>query len=184
VLVLASSSPRRKEILAAAGLSFVARPSHIPEERLDGESPEDYVHRLAEQKAEAVPAGPGEVVLGADTIVVLDCHVLEKPLDASDARRMLKLLSGVEHQVITGICVRNSSAKITDRAVTKVRFVRLTDAEIDDYVATGEPMDKAGGYAIQGRASIFVERIEGCFYNVMGLPIALVYQHLKAFDYP
>jgi septum formation protein len=80
--------------------------------------------------------------------------------------------------------VRNSSAKITDRAVTKVRFVRLTDAEIDDYVATGEPMDKAGGYAIQGRASIFVERIEGCFYNVMGLPIALVYQHLKAFDYP
>ena len=184
MLVLASSSPRRKEILAAAGLPFVTRPPHIPEERGPEETPEDYVHRLAEAKAAAVHAESGEVVLAADTVVVLDHHVLEKPRDAADARRMLELLSGREHEVITGICVRNSAAKITDRAVTKVRFARLTSEEIDIYVATGEPMDKAGAYAIQGRASIFVERIDGCFYNVMGLPIALVYQHLKAFDYP
>jgi septum formation protein len=182
VLVLASSSPRRKEILTAAGFSFVARPPHIPEERGEGETPEAYVDRLAGQKADAVPMGPDEVVLAADTVVVLDHHVLEKPRDASDARRMLALLSGREHEVITGICVRNSTAKVSDRAVTKVRFAPLTDAEIDGYVATGEPMDKAGGYAIQGCASIFVERIDGCFYNVMGLPIALVYQHLKAFE--
>ena len=184
MLVLASSSPRRKDILTAAGLPFVARPPHIPEERLTGESPEDYVHRLAEQKAEAVHAGPGEVVLAADTIVVLDHHVLEKPRDPPDARRMLEILSGREHEVITGICIRNSTAKITDRSVTKVRFAPLSAEEIDNYVATGEPMDKAGAYAIQGRASIFVERMEGCYFNVMGLPIALVYQHLKSFDYP
>ena len=158
------------------------RAPRIPEERLEDESPEAYVHRLAEEKAAAVGAGPGEVVLGADTVVVLDHHVLEKPADAADARRMLALLSGREHQVITGVCLRNGSAKITDRAVTRVRFAPLTDAEIDEYVATGEPLDKAGAYAIQGRASKLVESIDGCFFNVMGLPIALVYRHLKAFS--
>ena len=179
MLVLASSSPRRKEILTAAGLSFVARPPHIPEERLAKETPEDYVHRLAEQKADAVPAGPDEVILAADTVVVLDQHVLEKPRDGADARRMLELLSGREHQVITGICVRNSTARITDRAVTKVRFVRLTDAEMDRYVATGEPMDKAGAYGIQGMASRWAIGVDGCYFNVVGLPVGRVYRMLR-----
>ena len=181
MLVLASSSPRRKEILTAAGLPFVVRPPHIPEERLDGEAPEAYVDRLARQKAAAITARPDEVVLGADTIVVLDHHVFEKPRDASDARRMLEILSGREHEVITGICLRSSSGNVADRSVTLVRFAPLDRAEIDDYIATGEPMDKAGAYAIQGRASKFVERVTGCYFNVMGLPIALVYRHLKAF---
>lgn len=181
MLVLASSSPRRKEILTAAGFKFVVRAPRIPEQRLEGELPEAYVYRLAEEKAAAVGVGPGDIVLAADTVVVLDHHVLEKPCDAADARRMLTMLSGREHEVITGVCVRNLAAKITDRAVTRVRFAALAPSEIDDYVATGEPMDKAGAYAIQGLASRFVESINGCFFNVMGLPIAMVYQHLKAF---
>ena len=148
---------------------------------MDGEEPDAYVHRLAEEKAEAVDAGPGEVVLAADTVVVLDHHVLEKPVDSADARRMLEVLSGREHQVITGICIRNRSAKITDRSVTRVRFAPLTRAEIDDYISSGEPMDKAGAYAIQGLASKFVESVDGCYFNVMGLPISLVYRQLKAF---
>jgi septum formation protein len=178
VLVLASNSPRRREILTAAGLPFIVRAPSILEQRGAHESALDYVRRLAEEKASAVPLNPGEIVLAADTVVVLDDDVLEKPRDQADAIRMLALLSGHEHHVISGICLRTASRTLVDAASTQVRFVKLTAEEIADYAASGEPMDKAGGYAIQGLASKFVERIDGCYFNVMGLPIALVYTHL------
>jgi septum formation protein len=179
VLVLASKSPRRQQILRDAGIPFVVRAADVPEERGRGESPIDYVRRLAEAKAFAVPMLPGEVVLGADTTVGIDDHVLEKPRDAGDAMRMLGLLSGREHQVITGICLRTEARKIVDVAITRVRFVQLTREEIETYATSGEPMDKAGGYAIQGLASKFIDRIEGDYFNVVGLPVALVYRHLR-----
>jgi len=179
VLVLASNSPRRKEILTAAGIPFVVRIPSTIELIAPGEAPAAYVQRLAEEKAVSVPLSPGEVILGADTTVVVDQHILEKPLDAADARRMLSLLSGREHQVLTGICLRSETRKIVDLATTRVRFVQLSDAELDAYVDSGEPMDKAGAYAIQGRASKFIDRVDGCYFNVVGLPIALVYRHLK-----
>jgi septum formation protein len=180
VLVLASKSPRRQQILRDAGIPFVVRAADVPEERGRGESPIDYVRRLAEAKAFGVPMLPGEVVLGADTTVGIDDHVLEKPRDTADALRMLALLSGREHQVITGICLRTEARKIVDVAITRVRFVQLTREEIETYAASGEPMDKAGGYAIQGLASKFIDRIEGDYFNVVGLPVALVYRRLKA----
>ena len=183
MLVLASQSPRRKQILAAAGLPFIVRAPRVPEERQNAESAEDYVCRLARDKAVAVSAGPGEFVLGADTTVVLDEHVLEKPRDAAAARHMLEMLSGREHEVITGICLRGPNGQVVDRAITRVRFLALTTREISDYIASGEPMDKAGAYGIQGRASKFIERVEGCYFNVMGLPVSLVYRHLKALGY-
>jgi septum formation protein len=180
-LVLASQSPRRKEILAAAGFQFSVRAPNIQELRRPGEAPADYVVRLAQEKAGAVDCAPGEIILAADTVVVVGGEVLEKPRDASDASRMLRLLAGREHQVITGICVRTKTRKVTDCGVTTVLFSPLTDKEIASYVASGEPLDKAGAYAIQGLASRFIERIEGCYFNVVGLPIALVYKHLPAF---
>jgi septum formation protein len=180
VLVLASKSPRRQQILRDAGIPFVVRAADIPEERRPGEPAIDYVRRLAEEKAFAVAMAPGEVVLGADTTVVIDGQVLEKPRDAADALRMVTLLSGREHEVITGICLRSESRKIVDVAITRVRFVELTRDEIEAYAASGEPMDKAGGYAIQGLASKFIDRIEGDYFNVVGLPVALVYRHLRA----
>jgi septum formation protein len=122
---------------------------------------------------------PGEVVLAADTTVVVDEHILEKPRDARDAQRMLTLLSGRVHEVITGICLRAGSRTIIDVAVTRVHFLELTDEDIAQYVANGEPMDKAGAYAIQGLASKFIDRVEGCYFNVVGLPVALVHKHLK-----
>ncbi len=179
MLVLASKSPRRQQILRDAGIPFVVRASEVLEERRADESPTDYVRRLAEEKAFAVPLHPGEVVLGADTTVVVDHHVLEKPRDTADAVRMLALLSGREHEVITGICLRSDSRKIVDVAITRVRFVPLTPEELETYAASGEPIDKAGAYAIQGLASKFIERIEGEYFNVVGLPVALVYRHWK-----
>ena len=176
MLVLASKSPRRQQILRDAGIPFVIRAADIKEEPNPGESAEDYVRRLAEEKAFAVAIAPGEVVLGADTTVVVDGHVLEKPRDSADARRMLEMLSGREHAVITGICLRTASRKIVDQAITRVRFVPLTPQELDAYVASGEPMDKAGAYAIQGLAAKFIDRIEGDYFNVVGLPVALVYR--------
>lgn len=143
------------------------------------EPAEVYVRRLARLKAEAGWERDEEVVLGADTVVVLDQRVLEKPVDESDARAMLRALSGRTHTVITGICLRHAAGAIIDTASTRVHFAALDAGEIADYVLTGEPMDKAGAYAIQGRASKFVDRIEGCYFNVMGLPLALVYRHLK-----
>ena len=181
VLVLASKSPRRAEILGAAGLSFVVRPVDIHEQREPGESPVDYARRLASDKAAAVEPDANEIVLSADTIVVVDGQVLEKPADAGDARRMLQLLSGRAHDVITGICLRSRTRILVDAAVTRVVFATLSADEIAAYAASGEPMDKAGAYAIQGRASKFIERIEGDYCNVVGLPVALVYRRLKEF---
>jgi nucleoside triphosphate pyrophosphatase len=180
VLVLASKSPRRRQILCDAGIPFVVRLADVvPEQRQGNESPEKYVRRLAEEKAFAVPLRAGEVILGADTVVVIDGEVLEKPRDAIEAVRMLRLLSGREHEVVTGICLRSESRKIVDTATTRVRFAPLTRTEVETYAASGEPMDKAGGYAIQGLASKFIDRIEGCYFNVVGLPVALVYRHWK-----
>jgi septum formation protein len=139
----------------------------------------DYVRRLAEAKAFAVPIHSNEVVLGADTTVVIDEQVLEKPRDTADVMRMLGLLSGRVHEVITGICLRTESRKIVDSATTRVRFVRLTPEELAAYAASGEPMDKAGAYAIQGLASKFIDRIEGDYFNVVGLPVALVHRYWK-----
>ena len=178
MLVLASKSPRRQQILRDAGIPFVVRAADVAEERRSGESPVNYVRRLAEEKASAVPLESGEVVLGADTVVVVAGQVLEKPRDAADAMRMLALLSGREHEVITGICLRSATRKIVDTAITRVRFVVLTAEELEAYAASGEPMDKAGAYAIQGLASKFIDRIEGDYFNVVGLPLARVTQAL------
>jgi septum formation protein len=177
MLVLASQSPRRAEILRQAGIPFIVRAAAVDETARAHETPENYVRRLAEAKALAVPAAPEEAVLGADTTVVIDHEMLAKPADAADARRMLAMLSGRRHEVLTGICLKRGKERICDHAVTAVWFAPLSARQIDDYVASGEPMDKAGAYAVQGAASKFIPRIEGCYFNVVGLPIALVYRH-------
>ena len=178
MLVLASASPRRREILKLAGIPCSVRPADVDESLLDGESPDEYVRRLAEAKARAVRQ-PGETVLGADTAVVIDGHILGKPSDAADASRMLRLLSGCTHDVITGVCLLGAEACQNLSETTKVTFSELTASEIDSYVATGEPLDKAGAYGIQGAASKFIERIDGCYFNVVGLPISRVYKLLS-----
>ena len=180
MLVLASQSPRRSEILKHAGIPFIVRAPAVDETPRQGEKPEDYVRRIAEMKALALPVSPEETVLGADTTVVIDDVMLGKPADAADAKRMLAMLAGRRHEVITGICLKYGANLIRDWASTQVWFTPLTARQIDEYVASGEPMDKAGAYAIQGLASEYIEKIEGCFYNVVGLPVALVYRHLDA----
>lgn len=180
MLVLASASPRRREILTAAGIPFRTAVPGIEESPLPGESPATYVRRLARDKARALPCDPCDIILAADTVVVAGCEILEKPRDAEDARRMLRLLSGRAHQVITGICLRTAQREVTDAETTTVYFAPLSEAEINAYVASGEPADKAGAYAIQGLASKFIYRVEGCYFNVVGLPVALVYRHLKS----
>jgi septum formation protein len=181
MLVLASASPRRRELLTQAGFSFTVRPAHIPEDPFPNEDPIAYVIRLAREKAEAVfhdlsskESAPPQVVVGADTTVTLDNHILGKPSDPSDAARMLRLLSGRTHRVITGVAVVTADSTEVAAEVTAVRFLTLSEEEIAAYVATGEPMDKAGAYAIQGRAARWIPRIEGCYFNVVGLPLALV----------
>lgn len=179
-LVLASQSPRRRELLTAAGIAFTVRAPCVDEVRGAGEDPLVYVRRLAVEKARAVELGPDETILSADTVVVAEGEVLEKPRDAADAARMLRVLSGRDHEVLTGICLRSGHSETVDAARSLVRFIELSDDEIAEYVASGEPFDKAGGYAIQGLASKFVTRIEGEYSNVVGLPIALVYRHLRS----
>ncbi|MBV8844260.1 MAG: septum formation inhibitor Maf [Bryobacterales bacterium] len=179
-LVLASQSPRRSELLRNAGFSFTVRVKPVEEVRAVGESPRHYAIRLARAKAEAAWKNADEVVLGADTIVVLGEKVFEKPATTGEAQAMLTELSGREHTVITGICLRHRDGEIADCESTRVHFVPLDRDEIQSYAQSGEPMDKAGAYAIQGLASKFVDRIEGCYFNVMGLPVARVYRHLKA----
>ncbi|HJT89047.1 MAG TPA: Maf family protein [Bryobacteraceae bacterium] len=179
MLVLASQSPRRAEILRQAGIEFVVRPAEVDETPLPGERPEHYVQRLAEVKALAVPASPEEIVLGADTTVVIDGHMLAKPEDDADARRMLEMLSGRRHEVLTGICLRRKGFLVRDWATTLVWFAELSAREIDEYIASGEPADKAGAYAIQGLASKYIQKVDGCYFNVVGLPIALVYRYLR-----
>lgn len=167
-------------MLSVAGFHFLVRVKPVQEVRRAGEDPVDYARRLARSKAEAVWDGADEIVLGADTIVVIDGQVLEKPPDADEARAMLRLLSGRVHTVVTGICLRHRDGSIVDHSTTQVRFAPLAGSEIDDYVASGEPFDKAGAYAIQGLASKFVESVNGCYFNVMGLPLSLVYRHWKS----
>jgi septum formation protein len=179
MLVLASRSPRRAELLRAAGFEFVVRVADIDETPLKGEAPVDYVLRLAEEKAAAVPAAQDEIVLAADTCVVLGSDIMNKPKDADDASRMLTALQGRRHEVITGICIRQGNSSVRECASTSVWFSPLSEAEITDYVASGEPVDKAGAYGIQGLASRFIDRIEGSYTNVVGLPVSLVYRLLR-----
>jgi septum formation protein len=182
MIVLASASPRRQELLRNAGIPFTVQPADINETPLAGESPRACAERLAREKALAVWQNRSQVyVLGADTIVVVDGAILGKPRDRDDALRMLRLLSGRTHVVITGVClVGPVSSNIQIAAeITFVTMCEVTDDEIRDYVATGEPMDKAGAYAIQGIASRWIPRIEGDYSNVVGLPVALVYAMLR-----
>ena len=179
-LILASTSPRRRELLTLAGFQFTVRARPIEEVRAPGEDPRAYVTRLAREKAEASLEDPDEIVLGADTTVVLDDRLLEKPHHAASAKAMLRALSCREHVVLTGICLHHHGRAIVDCESTRVSFVALDEREIEEYVASGEPMDKAGAYAIQGLASKFIDRIDGCYFNVMGLPLALLYKHLRA----
>ena len=161
-----------------AGISCSVRPADVDESVLVGESPRDYVRRLAEAKARAVQQ-PGETVLGADTVVVVDSRMLGKPRDTAEALQMLRLLSGRTHDVITGVCLFREGNCQTVSETTKVTFSELSDSEIESYVSTNEPLDKAGGYGIQGSACKFIERIEGCYFNVVGLPISRVYRLLR-----
>ncbi len=179
MLVLASHSPRRRELLLRAGIPFIVRPADIVEESRPGEVPEAHARRLARQKAEAVVAAPGEIILGADTIVVAGDRMLGKPATPAEAVSMLELLSGRTHEVITGICLRAAGRLVVDAERTCVRFVPMSRREIEEYVATGEPMDKAGAYGIQGPASKYIDRIEGCYFNVVGLPVARVCRRLR-----
>jgi len=191
MIVLASASPRRQELLRNAGIPFSVQPADINETPLTGEAPRECVERLARGKALAVSQSrPRDYVLGADTIVVVDDTILGKPRDPDDAARMLRLLSGRTHAVITGVClVRKRVASSTGRTedpglrtaseTTLVTMSALSHDEIRDYVASGEPMDKAGAYAIQGIASRWIPRIEGDYSNVVGLPVALVYAMLR-----
>jgi septum formation protein len=188
-LVLASASPRRSELLRNAGIPFVIQPAHVDERMLPGEAPEAYARRLAAEKARAVfRQRPQDRVLGADTIVVVDSHVLEKPRDPADAARMLRLLSGRSHRVITGVClmqtVSSFESQVSSREdvraeITEVWIRDLSEDEIQEYISSGEPMDKAGAYGIQGIASRWISKIVGCYFNVVGLPVPLVYRMLR-----
>jgi len=185
MLILASQSPRRAELLRNAGISFEVSPADVDQSLRDGEDPLQYVKRLAKEKALEVlkTAAQGSLVLGADTTVVIDGESLGKPADADEARCMLQRLSGRMHQVMTGVCVasRDSDGKVTaevEAEVTDVEFTAITAEEIAAYVRSEEPMDKAGAYAIQGRASRWIPGIRGCYFNVVGLPLARVYAML------
>lgn len=189
MLILASASPRRQELLRNAGISFRVHPADVDETPLSNETPSDCAQRLAREKALAVAKQfPENPVLGADTIVVIDGQMLGKPTDAADARRMLRLLSGKTHDVITGVCVvdpsrsgRPSSVRMK-HASTRVMMSELSEKDVADYIASGEPMDKAGAYAIQGQASRWIPRIEGDYGNVVGLPVALVWKMLQEIE--
>jgi len=180
-LVLASRSPRRAELLTAAGIEFTVRTADIDETPRTGEDPMNYVLRLAEEKARAVPCNADETILAADTTVVLGPEIRGKPMDRADAARMLGELSGRKHEVITAVCLRNRQRVVREACVTAVWFAPLSAAEIEEYVASDEPTDKAGAYGIQGVASRYVERIEGSYTNVVGLPVAMVYRLLREF---
>lgn len=180
MLILASASPRRRELLTQAGLSFSVESADLNEDLLPNEAAAAYVQRLAEEKAHVVWARNKATditddplfVLGSDTCVMCDGQILGKPVDTADARRMLQLLSGRTHTVLTGIAVVTRAGVLRAVEVTQVSFNVLTDTEIGQYITSGEPMDKAGAYAIQGYAARWIPRIEGCYFNVMGLPIA------------
>jgi septum formation protein len=175
MLILASSSPRRAELLRAAGIVFTVRAAGVDETVAPDESPRDYVLRLSREKARAVVRGD-ELALGADTTVVINGEIIGKPADADEAERVLRALSGQWHEVLTGVTLTRADRIVSAVSSTRVKFAELSDAEIKWYISTGEPMDKAGAYAIQGHASLFVEGIEGSYSNVVGLPMRLTYQ--------
>ncbi len=181
-LILASASPRRAELLASSGFEFTVRPADVDERHYPDESPEDYVVRVARDKAEALAdecRRTASAVIAADTVVVARGEILAKPADRLDMVRMLKLLSGIEHDVFTGVVVATPDQELATAVRTRVSFVPLTIDEINWYIETGEPEGKAGAYAIQGHAARFIDRIDGSWSNVVGLPIATVYQMLK-----
>ena len=180
--ILASASPRRRELLASIGFDFEVIPSAVPEVRGAGESPEEYVARLSREKAAAVAAKHGDRwVIAADTTVLLGEELLEKPADPADARRMLATIAGKTHIVYTGVTLHHAAAGYHDTRVaeSEVRMLPLTEREIEWYVATGEPLDKAGAYAVQGIGAMFIDSVHGSYTNVVGLPLALLYQMLK-----
>ena len=178
---MASASPRRAELLRNAGIEFTVAPAGIPEVPHPRETAEEFVRRMGRQKAALVASRyPGRFVLGADTEVVVDGAILGKPVDAADACRMLQLLSGRVHRVSTGVALLGPAVDDTRVETTEVTMTEITPEEIRAYVASGEPMDKAGAYAIQGFASRWISRLDGCYFNVVGLPVPLVYRMLRA----
>ena len=189
-IILASASPRRQELLKNAGIEFIVRPSHIPEVPLAGEAPRAFGERMAREKARAAraitadstndrrPTTDDVVVLAADTVVAVGDEILGKPEDVADAARMLRRLSNRTHEVITAVCLLGDGFEDVRSETTAVHFNAMSEAEIADYVATSEPMDKAGAYAIQGRASRWISKIDGDYYNVVGLPVDLVWRML------
>ncbi len=183
-LILASNSPRRKDLLRQIGVDFSVDPADVDERVLPGESPEGYAVRVALDKARVTAARTGTgIVIAADTIVVLDDEILGKPADAADAERILMRLSGKVHCVITGLAVMDAATgkSLSRTSITRVWFRILAPSEIISYVATGEPLDKAGAYGIQERGALLVDKIDGCYFNVVGLPLSLLCQLLRAF---
>lgn len=182
-IVLASGSPRRSEILASVGWGFVKDVPDIDESLRPDETPEAYVERLALEKASAVAGKwPGRLVLGADTTVVLGGEVIGKPADMDDARRMIRSLSGETHDVITGVALVRDSSSATGIQRTAVTFAAMSDAEIEFLAREGDPLDKAGAYAVQAQAALFIRGISGDYWNVVGLPINLVYELYRGFE--
>lgn len=183
-VILASQSPRRRELLGLTGLDFRVQAADIDETMDPGKPPYDEVARVSRKKADAVERGSDDVVIAADTIVVCGDRVLGKPKDEAQAKQMLSLLSGREHQVMTGMTVLRADRAVTVTEVTHIRFRELTEAEICAYVATGDPMDKAGAYGIQGGGALFVTGMDGDYYNVMGLPVCRLTMILRQLGIP
>jgi septum formation protein len=176
-LILASGSPRRAHILSSVGWEFEKQIPDVDESEREGESPEDYVLRLGIEKAEKVTADhPGRIVLAADTTVVVDHHILGKPVDMDDAVRMIRLLAGRWHEVLTGVAVSENGLTRSALARTRVSFAEMTDSEVAFLAAEGDPLDKAGAYAIQAQAALFIDGIDGDYWNIVGLPVRLVYE--------
>jgi septum formation protein len=180
--VLASASPRRRELLASIGLEFVVEPSNVVEVRQEGEAPEEYVARLSREKAHALAVlHPSEWIIAADTTVLLGDELLEKPIDKADAARMLGTIAGRTHTVYTGVTLVNLEKEHHDTRIaeSEVRMLPLSDRDIEWYVRTGEPLDKAGAYAVQGIGAMFIDSIHGSYTNVVGLPLATLFQMLR-----
>lgn len=179
-LVLASGSPRRSEILTSVGWEFTKTVPNIDESEREGEPPEDYVQRLALEKADAASHQyPDSIVLAADTTVVIDNQIIGKPVDLNDARRMLKMLSGRWHDVLTGVAISRDGKTDVGMERTGVKFAEMDESEVEFLAKMGDPLDKAGAYAVQAQAALFIERIKGDYWNVVGLPISLVYRLIK-----
>ena len=180
--MLASASPRRQELLKKAGIQFVVRPADIPEVPAPGESPLAFGERMAREKARVVHQSiPNAIVLAADTVVAVDQQIFGKPENLDDAVRMLRLLSGRIHCVITSVCLKGHNFEDVRSENTTVEFAAITDYEIREYVRSGEPMDKAGAYAVQGMASRWITKVDGDYYNVVGLPVDLVWRMLREY---